>query len=48
MRSYQKKRQEAKRKAANKELLNLQVQLNMSELIAGLQPYWKRRSLRSP
>ena len=39
MRCYQRKQEAAKRKATNKELLNIQVQLNMPELIAGLQPY---------
>ena len=39
MRSYRRKAEEAKRKAVNKELLSIQVQLPMAELVAGLRPY---------
>ena len=39
MRNYRRRAEEAKRKAANKELLSIQVQLPMAELISGLRPY---------
>src|SRR5215211_1412037 len=39
MRSYRRRVEQDKRKAANRELLSLQIQLPMDELIAGLHPY---------
>src|SRR3954469_23526534 len=39
MRDYRRRVQQANRKAANKELVTMQVQLPMAELVAGLRPY---------
>lgn len=39
MRRYRRKAQEANRKAADKKLLTIQLELPMAELVAGLHPY---------